>query len=37
MRAGIPTFIGHSYGGLFGAHVLLTEPELFKRYVIVIP
>jgi len=31
------TFIGHSYGGLFGAYVLLTEPELFKRYIIVSP
>jgi predicted alpha/beta superfamily hydrolase len=31
------TFIGHSYGGLFGTYVLLTEPELFKRYVIVSP
>jgi predicted alpha/beta superfamily hydrolase len=25
-------FFGHSYGGLFGAYVLLTEPETFKRY-----
>jgi len=31
------TFIGHSYGGLFGTYVLLTEPQLFKRYVIVSP
>jgi len=31
------TFIGHSYGGLFGSYVLLTEPELFKRYIIVSP
>jgi predicted alpha/beta superfamily hydrolase len=31
------TFIGHSYGGLFGTYVLLTTPELFKRYVIVSP
>ena len=31
------TFIGHSYGGLFGSYVLLTQPELFKRYVIVSP
>ena len=31
------TFIGHSYGGLFGTYVLLTEPELFQRYVIVSP
>jgi len=31
------TIIGHSYGGLFGTYVLLTEPKLFKRYVIVSP
>lgn len=31
------TIIGHSYGGLFGTYVLLTEPALFKRYVIVSP
>jgi uncharacterized protein len=31
------TFIGHSYGGLFGTYVLLTQPELFGRYVIVSP
>ncbi len=31
------TFVGHSFGGLFGTYVLLTEPELFKRYVIVSP
>jgi predicted alpha/beta superfamily hydrolase len=31
------TIIGHSYGGLFGTYVLLTEPDLFKRYVIVSP
>lgn len=31
------TFIGHSYGGLFGTYVLLTEPEMFGRYVIVSP
>lgn len=31
------TFIGHSYGGLFGTYVLLTTPELFRRYVIVSP
>jgi predicted alpha/beta superfamily hydrolase len=31
------TFIGHSYGGLFGTYVLMIEPELFKRYVIVSP
>lgn len=31
------TLIGHSYGGLFGTFVLLTEPALFERYVIVSP
>lgn len=31
------TFIGHSYGGLFGTYVMLTEPNLFQRYVIVSP
>jgi predicted alpha/beta superfamily hydrolase len=31
------TFIGHSYGGLFGTYVLLTEPEIFQRYIIVRP
>lgn len=27
-------FWGHSYGGLFGAHILLTEPALFQTYLI---
>lgn len=31
------TIIGHSYGGLFATYVLLTEPELFKRYIAVSP
>jgi predicted alpha/beta superfamily hydrolase len=31
------TFIGHSYGGLFGTYVLLTQPEMFGRYVIISP
>lgn len=31
------TLIGHSYGGLFATFVLMTEPALFKRYVIVSP
>jgi len=26
--------LGHSYGGLLGAQVLLTEPELFSAYVL---
>ncbi len=28
------TFIGHSLGGLFGAYMLLTEPELFANYIL---
>lgn len=31
------TLIGHSYGGLFGTYVLLTQPSLFKRYILVSP
>ncbi len=31
------TFIGHSYGGLFGSYVLLTKPGMFGRYVIISP
>lgn len=31
------TIIGHSYGGLFATYVLLTQPSLFKRYIIVSP
>jgi predicted alpha/beta superfamily hydrolase len=31
------TFIGHSYGGLFGTYVLLTRPDMFGRYVIISP
>jgi len=27
-------FSGHSYGGLLGAHILLDQPQLFKRYII---
>jgi uncharacterized protein len=27
-------YAGHSYGGLFGLHVLLTEPKLFSHYII---
>jgi len=29
--------IGHSYGGLFASYVLMTEPRLFNRYIIVSP
>jgi predicted alpha/beta superfamily hydrolase len=28
------TYIGHSYGGLFGAYVLLTKPGLFRNYIL---
>lgn len=31
------TFVGHSYGGLFGAWVLFTTPELFQQYILVSP
>jgi hypothetical protein len=31
------TIVGHSYGGLFATYVLLTEPTLFKRYIVVSP
>lgn len=27
-------FWGHSYGGLLGAHILLTEPRLFQTYLL---
>jgi predicted alpha/beta superfamily hydrolase len=30
-------YIGHSYGGLFGTHVLLTEPTMFARYALMSP
>jgi uncharacterized protein len=31
------TFVGHSLGGLFGFYTLLTQPELFRGYVIISP
>jgi predicted alpha/beta superfamily hydrolase len=31
------TLVGHSYGGLFGAWVLFTQPELFSHYILVSP
>ena len=34
---GRKTFAGHSYGGLLGAHILLTEPTLFERYALSSP
>lgn len=27
-------YAGHSYGGLFGLHVLLTQPAMFSHYII---
>lgn len=30
-------FAGHSYGGLLGAHMLLTEPTMFQRYILSSP
>lgn len=27
-------YAGHSYGGLFGVHILLTEPAMFEQYII---
>ncbi|KFC63576.1 putative esterase precursor [Bosea sp. LC85] len=27
-------FAGHSYGGLLGLHILLTEPKMFSHYII---
>lgn len=34
---GAKTFAGHSYGGLLGAHILLTEPTMFEHYVLSSP
>lgn len=31
------TLYGHSYGGLFGTYVLLNQPELFNKYLILSP
>ncbi len=31
------TFVGHSFGGLFGAYMLLTRPGAFRNYVLVSP
>lgn len=30
-------YLGHSYGGLFGTHVLLTDPAMFQRYILISP
>ncbi|HAU3991343.1 TPA: alpha/beta hydrolase, partial [Legionella pneumophila] len=31
------TFVGHSYGGLFGVYLLIHHPEVFNHYIIVSP
>jgi predicted alpha/beta superfamily hydrolase len=31
------TYVGNSLGGLFGAYVLLTQPEIFANYVLASP
>jgi len=31
------TYFGHSLGGLFGTHVLLSQPELFDQYIVSSP
>lgn len=30
-------YAGHSYGGLLGAHMLLSEPTMFQRYILSSP
>jgi uncharacterized protein len=30
-------YAGHSYGGLFGTHVLLTDPTMFRKYILMSP
>jgi hypothetical protein len=35
--AGDRLFVGHSFGGLFGAFLLTRHPELFNRYILVSP
>lgn len=34
LASGRRIFWGHSYGGLLGAHILLTEPSLFQTYIL---
>jgi uncharacterized protein len=31
------TYVGHSYGGLFGSYMLLNDPQMFQRYLLVSP
>lgn len=35
--SGKRAFVGHSYGGLFGAWVLMREPDLFSHFFLVSP
>jgi len=37
IKANDRTLYGHSYGGLFGAYVLLNQPDLFNRYLVLAP
>jgi predicted alpha/beta superfamily hydrolase len=41
MRATAPirrgAYAGHSYGGLFGAYVLTTRPDMFRTYILSSP
>lgn len=30
-------FLGHSYGALFGTHILFTEPRMFRKYILISP
>jgi predicted alpha/beta superfamily hydrolase len=30
-------YAGHSYGGLFGTHVMLTDPAMFRNYILMSP
>ena len=36
-RTGESTFVGHSFGGLFGSYLLISHPSLFNNYIIVSP
>jgi len=36
-KKGDRALYGHSYGGLFGCHVLLSRPDLFQRYLLLSP
>ncbi len=31
------TFVGHSYGGLFGAFIIAEQPDLFSNYLLISP